>query len=80
VGFAAETQDVLKNAKGTLKKKNLDMIVANDVTAPGAGFDVDTNIVTFVTNEKTETLPCLPKKQVAEELLDRAMAIYSRNK
>jgi len=80
VGFAAETQDVLKNAKGKLKKKNLDMIVANDVTAPGAGFDVDTNIVTFVTNEKTETLPCLPKKQVAEELLDRAMAIYSRNK
>lgn len=80
VGFAAETQDVLKNAHGKLKKKNLDMIVANDVTAPGAGFDVDTNIVTFVTKGNTETLPCLPKSQVAEELLDRAMAIYSKNK
>jgi len=80
VGFAAETQDVLKNAQGKLKKKNLDMIVANDVTAPGAGFDVDTNIVTFVTKGNTETLPCLPKSQVAEELLDRAMAIYSKHK
>ncbi|MBQ9263868.1 MAG: bifunctional phosphopantothenoylcysteine decarboxylase/phosphopantothenate--cysteine ligase CoaBC [Clostridia bacterium] len=49
VGFAAETNDVLKNAGAKLKKKNLDMIVANDVTAPGAGFDVDTNIVTFET-------------------------------
>ena len=73
VGFAAETNDVLQNAEGKLAKKNLDMIVANDVTAPGAGFDVDTNIVTFLTWEGTETLPCLPKKQVAEELLDRVM-------
>ena len=78
VGFAAETNDVLENAQGKLQKKNLDMIVANDVTAPGAGFDVDTNIVTFVTKEKQETLPCLPKTQVAEELLDRAMAIYAQ--
>ena len=77
VGFAAETNDVLENAQGKLQKKNLDMIVANDVTAPGAGFDVDTNIVTFVTKEKQETLPCLPKTQVAEELLDRAMALYT---
>ena len=75
VGFAAETDDVLKNAKGKLKKKNLDMIVANDVTAPGAGFDVDTNIVTFVTHAGTETLPCLPKAQVADELLTRALRL-----
>ena len=80
VGFAAETNDVLENAQGKLQKKNLDMIVANDVTAPGAGFDVDTNIVTFVTREKQETLPCLPKTQVAEELLDRAMALYAQKK
>ena len=76
VGFAAETQMVLENAGEKLKKKNLDMIVANDVTAPGAGFDVDTNIVTFVTGSGTETLPCLPKTQVAKELLDRALAIH----
>ncbi|MBR4540092.1 MAG: bifunctional phosphopantothenoylcysteine decarboxylase/phosphopantothenate--cysteine ligase CoaBC [Clostridia bacterium] len=75
VGFAAETNDVLQNAEGKLTKKNLDMIVANDVTAPGAGFDVDTNIVTFVTHDGKETLPCLPKKQVAEELLDRVMKL-----
>ena len=75
VGFAAETNDVLKNAEGKLLKKNLDMIVANDVTAPGAGFDVDTNIVTFVTAQGKETLPCLPKRQVAEELLDRVLRL-----
>ena len=78
VGFAAETNNVLENAETKLAKKNLDMIVANDVTAPGAGFDVDTNIVTFITREKQETLPCLPKPQVAEELLDRAMALFQK--
>ena len=75
VGFAAETQDVLDNAEKKLKKKNLDMIVANDVTAPGAGFDVDTNIVTFVTERGSETLPCLPKAEVAQELLNRVMRL-----
>ncbi|MBQ2977654.1 MAG: bifunctional phosphopantothenoylcysteine decarboxylase/phosphopantothenate--cysteine ligase CoaBC [Clostridia bacterium] len=73
VGFAAETNDVLENAQGKLVKKNLDMIVANDVTAPGAGFDVDTNIVTFVTAEGMETLPCMQKRQVADELLNRVL-------
>lgn len=73
IGFAAETNDVLENAQGKLKKKNLDMIVANDVTAPGAGFDVDTNIVTFVTASGTESMPCMPKRQVADELLSRVM-------
>jgi len=75
IGFAAETQDVLENAQGKLQKKNLDMIVANDVTAPGAGFDVDTNIVTFVTQDGMETMPCLPKVQVADELLNRIMKL-----
>ena len=74
-----DSNDVLQNAQGKLDKKNLDMIVANDVTAPGAGFDVDTNIVTFLTREKTETLPCLPKRQVAEELLDRVMKLRETN-
>ena len=75
VGFAAETQDVLENAQKKLKKKNLDMIVANDVTASGAGFDVDTNVVTFVTGHGAENLPCLPKRRVADELLDRILEI-----
>lgn len=75
VGFAAETNDVLANAETKLSRKNLDMIVANDVTAPGAGFDVDTNIVTFVTSGRQEALPCLPKSQVAQELLNRVVQI-----
>ena len=75
VGFAAETEAVMENAEKKLAKKNLDMIVANDVTAPGAGFDVDTNIVTFLTHAGRETLPCLPKRQVADELLDRVMKL-----
>ena len=64
---------------GQLIECDLDVVLANDVTAPGAGFDVDTNIVTFVTADKQETLPCLPKTQVAEELLDRAMILYRSN-
>lgn len=75
VGFAAETEKVTENAAEKLKKKNLDMIVANDVTEKGAGFDVDTNVVTFITRRGQETLPCLPKRQVAEELLSRAAAL-----
>ena len=75
VGFAAETQDVLENAAEKLRKKNLDMIVANDVTAPGAGFDVDTNIVTFVTENGRESLPCMEKRRVAEALLDRVLRL-----
>ena len=78
IGFAAETENLNENAEKKLAKKNLDMIVANDVTQPGAGFDVDTNVVTFITKEKTETLPCLPKRQVAEELLNRAAALWKR--
>ncbi len=75
IGFAAETQDVLENAAEKLAKKNLDMIVANDVTAPGAGFDVDTNVVTFVTKDGTESLPCMEKRRVADALLDRVLLL-----
>ena len=75
VGFAAETEKVKENAEEKLTKKNLDMIVANDVTASGAGFDVDTNIVTFVTRAGTETLPCMEKRRVAEELLNRVLRL-----
>lgn len=73
VGFSAETNDVLQNAQKKLAKKNLDLIVANDVTAPGAGFDVDTNIVTFVTQDGLEKLPKMKKTEVADTLLDRIL-------
>ena len=75
VGFAAETNDVLAHARDKLARKNLDMIVANDVTRPGAGFDVDTNIVTLITKDGQEALPMMSKAEVAQLILDRALAL-----
>ena len=75
VGFAAETDHVQKNAVSKLKKKNLDMIVANDVTAPGAGFNVDTNIATLITKDGTEEQPLQTKRQLADVILDRIITI-----
>ena len=75
VGFAAETNDVLAHARDKLARKNLDMIVANDVTRPGAGFDVDTNIVTLITTDGQEALPMMSKAEVAQRILDRALAL-----
>ena len=75
VGFAAETNDVLAHARDKLARKNLDMIVANDVTRPGAGFDVDTNIVTLITKDGQEALPMMRKAEVAQRILDRALAL-----
>lgn len=78
VGFAAETNDVIAHAEKKLERKNLDMIVANNVMRPGAGFDVDTNIVTLITGEHKEDLPLLSKKEVAERILDCALALRSK--
>ena len=75
VGFAAETQNVLDNAQAKLAKKNLDLIVANDVTAEGAGFGVDTNIVTLVTADAVEALPKLTKREVADRIWDKALSL-----
>ena len=75
VGFAAETQNLLENAANKVKKKNLDMIVANDVSLKGAGFNTDTNIVKFLYPDGTvEALEILSKDEVASILLDRVMA------
>lgn len=78
VGFAAETNNVLSNAKGKLSKKNLDMIVANDVTRPGAGFDVNTNIVTFVTASDMIELPLMSKDDVADRILDQILRLIAQ--
>lgn len=75
VGFAAETQNVLVNAQKKLTSKNLDLIVANDVTAEGAGFGVDTNIVTLITKEGADALPKLSKSEVAERIWDKALSL-----
>lgn len=79
VGFAAETQNLLANAREKVVKKNLDMIVANDVTAAGAGFNSDTNIVKFLfANGDVRELEQMPKVDVANKILDEAIRI--RNK
>ena len=75
VGFAAETDNVQNNAVSKLKKKHLDMIVANDVTAPGAGFNVDTNIATLITADGMEAMPLQTKRQLADAILDRILAM-----
>lgn len=75
VGFAAETQNALENARKKLDSKHLDMIVANDVTLPGAGFDVDTNIAALITHEDTQQLPMMTKRALADEILTRALKL-----
>ncbi|MCA1596321.1 MAG: bifunctional phosphopantothenoylcysteine decarboxylase/phosphopantothenate--cysteine ligase CoaBC [Chloroflexi bacterium] len=72
VGFAAEVGDPAPAAARKMAVKNLDLVVANDITEPGAGFDVDTNVVTFVyPGGRTERLPLLSKREVSERILDR---------
>ena len=75
VGFAAETGDPVERARGKLVRKRLDLIVANDVTAQGAGFDVETNVVTLVDADQTTSLPLLDKDDVADAILDRVVAL-----
>ena len=76
VGFAAETQNLLANAKEKIIKKKLDMIVANDVTAAGAGFNTDTNIVKFLyPNGNISSLEQMPKTEVANLLLNAVMEL-----
>lgn len=79
VGFAAETQNLLANATEKIKKKNLDMIVANDVTIAGAGFNYDTNVVKFLfPNGEVKSLDKMSKLEVAQALLNEVKA--ARNK
>lgn len=76
VGFAAETQNLLQYAKGKLEKKNLDMIVANDVSKPQAGFNVDTNLIKLLKSDGSiEELPLMSKKELAYIILDRVMKL-----
>ena len=70
-GFSMETKDLEKNSRTKLEKKNLDMIVANNVKEEGAGFQTDTNVVTIITKDKEEHLPLLSKEDVAFEILKR---------
>lgn len=75
VAFAAETDDLISNARKKLDKKNADMVVANDVTQPGAGFAGDTNRVTLVTRSDARELPLMSKRDVADAILSRALEL-----
>lgn len=75
IGFAAETGDLIANAQSKLERKNCDMIVANDVTKPGAGFDGSTNIASLVTKDGVEDLPQMEKSELAGIILDRALKL-----
>ena len=77
VGFAAETKDLLNHAREKLKGKNLDMIVANDVSREDAGFETDTNAVKILYRDgRTEELPLMAKQEVADHLLDRIKGLW----
>jgi phosphopantothenoylcysteine decarboxylase / phosphopantothenate---cysteine ligase len=81
VGFAAETDRVAENARGKLSRKGADMIVANDVTQEGAGFDTDTNIVTLYLRDGREIpLPKMSKLDVANRILDQVLEIQKQSK
>lgn len=70
-GFSMETKDLIENSKAKLKKKNVDMIVANNVKVEGAGFGTDTNVVTLITEQEIKNLPLLSKQEVADEILTK---------
>ena len=76
VAFAAETQNLSENAVKKLDKKNVDFIVGNDVTRPGAGFDVDTNIITIFDRSGATELPMMKKTEVADKILDHVLKFF----
>jgi phosphopantothenoylcysteine decarboxylase/phosphopantothenate--cysteine ligase len=79
IGFAAETNDIRQNAKAKLTQKNLDLIVANDVSLDDAGFDVETNIVRFFSADGTiEDLPKMSKDEVAEALIKKLVTLMGQ--
>ena len=77
-GFSMETQNMLENSQAKLVKKNVDMICANNLKVAGAGFGVDTNVITLITPQGAEELPLLSKEEAANRILDAAMALADR--
>ena len=81
VGFAAESSNLMENAKQKLKQKGLDLIVANDITASDSGFGTDTNRVTTIDREgKVDSLPLMSKREVADKVLNRVAELFSKSK
>lgn len=81
VGFAAETENLVEHAKEELVQKRLDLVAANDVSAPDSGFEVDTNRVVLIgCDGKEETLPLMLKRDVADKILDRVVGLIKTRK
>jgi phosphopantothenoylcysteine decarboxylase/phosphopantothenate--cysteine ligase len=81
VGFAAETEDLLANARKKLTEKNLDFIVVNDVTRPGAGFGSDTNQVKILySSGQARDLPLMSKEEVSQNILDEVVKLLRLKK
>ena len=78
IGFAAETQDAIANARKKLEQKNADLIVANDVSLSDAGFDVETNRITLVSADESDSLPLMTKREAAGRILDAALKLKGR--
>ena len=79
-GFSMETRDMLENSTAKLEKKHVDMICANNLKVAGAGFGVDTNVLTLITREGAEELPLLSKEEAANRVIDRAVQIMGQRK
>jgi phosphopantothenoylcysteine decarboxylase/phosphopantothenate--cysteine ligase len=81
VGFAAETEDLIANARKKLMEKNLDLIVVNDVTKPGAGFGLDTNLVKILyPSGEVKDLPLMSKEEVSQSILDDVVMLLKQRK
>ena len=78
-GFSMETRDMLENSRKKLEKKNLDIICANNVKVEGAGFGVDTNVITMITENGEKELPLMSKDKAAHSILDEIMDIRSKH-
>ena len=78
IGFSMETENLIENSKEKLTKKNADMICANSLTTEGAGYQVDTNIVTLITKDEEISLPLMSKDEVADSILDKAIEIINK--
>ena len=78
-GFSMETEHMVENSRAKLEKKNLDMIVANNLKVPGAGFGVDTNVVTLITRAETKELPQMSKEEVAAGILNEILRLQTQD-
>ena len=74
-GFSMETQNMLENSRAKLPKKNVDMICANNLKQEGAGFGVDTNVITLITKDEVQELPLQSKLSAAHAILDKAITL-----